>query len=450
MTKLLSASIAIAALLAVLPASRILPVSADENNDNDNTDSGGVDFSEFVEYSSTVDSADVNGLYLTLGETIGDERIGYQDSGAACLIGGKDFKGPMNNIVHTIEPVFFNATTKTTPGITISSYPEGLINAIFYGEENGDKFLRLSYNEELLVPTDTPPTEISDPDTNETTYEYPSYGVWIQFPSRELEEVHLGGDIIVQIKEGFTNMTLLRVTDRVQVRAASKLPFFNDNNATKTFEVRSSQNAMVTLDVGHDKVKPVEAIASDNSTLSIRGSVRTIECVNNSTCVVDGKILSEDCNDSLIAANATLETDDCACVMVVTILTNLNESSTSSAKSASRTTVFGEEFNINGVATSINNYNTAKCLDTTYIPPVVATTNGPSTTNAIFSCPAEKIIASGNDDSSSSSTGGSSGDTPSSSNDENSALQEDAASSVVILRVVFMTMASLLSAFVLA
>lgn len=445
MTKLLPASFITAALLlAVLPTSRILPVSAD-----DVSAQGVVDFSEFVEHTSIdtrdVNTGDVNGLYLTLGETVivGDEGVG-----GACLIGGEEFKGTMNNIVHTIQPVFFNETTNTIPGITVSSYPEGLIQTFFYGEQDGDRFLRLSYDKDMLKATgtkSTPPTEISDPETNETTYEYPSYGVLIQFPALELEEVHLGGDILVQIKEGFANMTLLRATDRVQVHASSKLPFFDNNNGTKTFEVRTSQNAMVTLDVGHDTVKPVKAIAIGNSTLSIRGSVETIECVNNSTCIVDGKLHSEDCNDSMVATNATLETDECACVVVVgvTIIPgDLNEIATSTSRT---TGLFDEEFAAADGDGGIN-FNTAKCLDTTYIPPVVATTNGPSTTNATFSCPAEKIVIISDNNGDSSSSEASNGD---SSSGGDTPVQEDVASSVTISRVMLMAMVSLLSVFVL-
>ena len=347
-----------------------------------------VPFRAFVENTSRdiSSSAGINGLFLTLGASINNSTGDNNgDDNSKCSTGiYTDDNMMMHNIMHTIEPVYYNETTNTKPSITVSSYPEGLIESIIFGEdiESGTKFLRLKYNERmlLLVGVDLSSTD-DDYEVNNDDY----YGIWIQFPFDELNEIHLGGDIQVEVKDGFTNMTLLRATDRVHVDMSMS---YNKNN---TFNVRSSQNSNIVLDVGHsdDDVdesggsenKKVKAIASDSSIMMISGTVEMIECFNNATCVVDGRIISKYCNDSLVAINATLETDDCSCVTVITtdppininILTNTttNDTSISAAYRAPPLFDFG-----------------ASCVDTTYIPPIVAETNGPTTMNTIFSaCP---------------------------------------------------------------
>jgi len=346
-----------------------------------------VPFRAFVEDTSrdTSSSAGINGLFLTLGASINNSTGDNNgDDNSKCSTGiYTDDNMMMHNIMHTIEPVYFNETTNAKPSITVSSYPEGLIESIIFGEdiESGTKFLRLKYNERmlLLVGVDLSSTD-DDYEVNNDDY----YGIWIQFPFDELNEIHLGGDIQVEVKDGFTNMTFLRATDRVHVDMSMS---YNKNN---TFDVRSSQNSNIVLDVGHyndvDEIdgsenKKVKAIASDSSIMMISGTVEMIECFNNATCVVDGRIISKYCNDSLVAINATLETDDCSCVTVITtdppininILTNTttNDTSISAAYRAPPLFDFG-----------------ASCVDTTYIPPIVAETNGPTTMNTIFSaCP---------------------------------------------------------------
>ena len=342
-----------------------------------------VPFRAFVENTSRdiSSSAGINGLFLTLGASINNSTGDNNgDDNSKCSTGiYTDDNMMMHNIMHTIEPVYFNETTNTKPSITVSSYPEGLIESIIFGEdiESGTKFLRLKYNERMLL--------LVGVDQDQSPIDDDYYGIWIQFPFDELNEIHLGGDIQVEVKDGFTNMTLLRATDRVHVDMSMS---YNKNN---TFNVRSSQNSNIVLDVGHsdDDVdesgesgnKKVKAIASDSSIMMISGTVEMIECFNNATCVVDGRIISKYCNDSLVAINATLETDDCSCVTVITtdppininILTNTttNDTSISAAYRAPPLFDFG-----------------ASCVDTTYIPPIVAETNGPTTMNTIFSaCP---------------------------------------------------------------
>ena len=342
-----------------------------------------VPFRAFVENTSRdiSSSAGINGLFLTLGASINNSTGDNNgDDNSKCSTGiYTDDNMMMHNIMHTIEPVYYNETTNTKPSITVSSYPEGLIESIIFGEdiESGTKFLRLKYNERMLL--------LVGVDQDQSPIDDDYYGIWIQFPFDELNEIHLGGDIQVEVKDGFTNMTLLRATDRVHVDMSMS---YSKNN---TFNVRSSQNSNIVLDVGHsdDDVdesggsenKKVKAIASDSSIMMISGTVEMIECFNNATCVVDGRIISKYCNDSLVAINATLETDDCSCVTVITtdppininILTNTttNDTSISAAYRAPPLFDFG-----------------ASCVDTTYIPPIVAETNGPTTMNTIFSaCP---------------------------------------------------------------
>ena len=341
-----------------------------------------VPFRAFVENTSRdiSSSAGINGLFLTLGASINNSTGDNNgDDNSKCSTGiYTDDNMMMHNIMHTIEPVYYNETTNTKPSITVSSYPEGLIESIIFGEdiESGTKFLRLKYNERMLL--------LVGVDQDQSPIDDDYYGIWIQFPFDELNEIHLGGDIQVEVKDGFTNMTLLRATDRVHVDMSMS---YDKNN---TFNVRSSQNSNIVLDVGHyndvdesggSENKKVKAIASDSSIMMISGTVEMIECFNNATCVVDGRIISKYCNDSLVAINATLETDDCSCVTVITtdppininILTNTttNDTSISAAYRAPPLFDFG-----------------ASCVDTTYIPPIVAETNGPTTMNTIFSaCP---------------------------------------------------------------
>jgi hypothetical protein len=339
-----------------------------------------VPFRAFVENTSRdiPASAEINGLYLTLGASIDNSNNngdvdGDGSSSSLCLIDSNaagQYVGMMHNVMHTIEPVYFNETTNTAPSITVSSYPEGLIQGIIFGIEDiefgGNKFLRLVYNEDMLL--------LSTDDIDDTNYDDDYYGVWIQFPAEELNEIHLGGDIKVEVKEGFTNMTLLRATDRVTVDMSY------DGHNTNTFNVRSSQTANVVLDIGHytdpdyyddetGENKKIKVIASDSSLMMISGTVETIECVNNAMCIVDGKIISEECNDSLVAMNATLETDDCSCVTI-----NAATSDTSITATTRVVPLFDENYG-------------ASCVDTTYIPPVIAKVDGPAVTNTVFSCP---------------------------------------------------------------
>jgi len=348
-----------------------------------------VPFSDFVAHTSrTIPAgAGINGLYLTLGNSVDDTDTDdaseeEEDAAGSCVIGTEVITGNLHNIMHTIEPVFYNEKTNSTPSITVSSYPENLIETIVFGQDKVGgyhKFLRLEYNEEMV--------RKSMQNTNQTLHHY--YGVLIQFPSDELEEVHVGGDLIVKMKEGFTNTSLVRATDRTQVDVS-----YDGEN---TMYVRSSQQSQVTLDVGHhddlteyvqSEKEKIRAIASGSSIMKISGTVERMECVQNATCVVDGPILSEDCNDSIVAMNATLETDDCSCVVVVNPTapitqlikngtTNDSDSMTATTKASSALSFYNNE------------NHTASCIDTTYIPSVIAETDGPSTTNQTFACPAD-------------------------------------------------------------
>ena len=341
-----------------------------------------VPFSAFVAHTSRTipTGAGINGLYLTLGHSIDDTDASEEEDAGSCMMGKEVITGNLHNIRHTIAPVFYNTKTNSIPSITVSSYPENLITTIVFGEDKVGgyhKFLRLEYNEEMV--------RKSIKNTNQTLYHY--YGVWIQFPASKLEEVHVGGDVLVQMQAGFTNTSLVRATDRTKVDVS-----YDGEN---TLSVRSSQQAHLTLDVGHqddlqeyvqsDQEK-IRAIASGSSVMKISGTVERMECIQNATCIVDGTIISEDCNDSIVAMNATLETDDCSCVVVVnptaipsTPLMVQNGTMTATTKSES-----------SAVSSFYNNKNhTARCIDTTYIPPVIAMTEGPSTTNQTFACPAD-------------------------------------------------------------
>ena len=115
-----------------------------------------VPFRAFVENTSRdiSSSAGINGLFLTLGASINNSTGDNNgDDNSKCSTGiYTDDNMMMHNIMHTIEPVYFNETTNTKPSITVSSYPEGLIESIIFGEdiESGTKFLRLKYNERML------------------------------------------------------------------------------------------------------------------------------------------------------------------------------------------------------------------------------------------------------------------------------------------------------------
>jgi len=348
-----------------------------------------VSFSEFVEHTSRTipTGAGINGLYLTLGNSVDDndnnDDLSTEEEEGSCVIGNEVITGTVRNIMHTIEPVFYNKKTNPTPSITVSSYPDNLIQTIVFGQDKVGgyhKFLRLKYNEDMLK-------KIIENSNNETSH---YYGVWIQFPSDELEEVHIGGDLIVEMKEGFTNTSLVRATDRTKVDVS----YDGDN----TIYVQSSQQSRMTLDVGHhddltDYVQSddekIRALASGSSIMKISGTVERIECDQNATCIVDGTIISEECNDSIVAMNATLETDDCSCVVVV----NPTAPVTQLITNGTITDSDGNSITASSQAISLsfdNNVNpTASCTDTTFIPTVVADTDGPSTTNKAFSCPAD-------------------------------------------------------------
>jgi len=353
-----------------------------------------VPFSDFVAHTSrTIPAgAGINGLYLTLGNSVDDADTDTgtdasdEDDAGSCVIGNEVITGNLHNIIHTIEPVFYNKETNSTPSITVSSYPENLIDTIVFGQDKVGgyhKFLRLEYNEEMV--------RKSIQNTNNTLYHY--YGVLIQFPSNELEEVHVGGDLIVEMKEGFTNTSLVRATDRSKVDVS-----YDGEN---TMYVRSSQQSQLTLDVGHhddlqeyvqSEKEKIRAIASGSSIMKISGTVERMECVQNATCVVDGPILSEDCTDSIVAMNATLETDDCSCVVVINPtapITQLIKNGTTTDSDSTMMATTKQASSSSSVSFYNNENHTARCIDTTYIPSVMANTDGPSTTNQTFACPAD-------------------------------------------------------------
>ena len=353
--------------------------SASASTSEDEIDYGpNVPFTEFVEHTSRniLDSSGINGLFLTLGSSIIDNT-----NTGTCMIGGKIVEGThIANVMHTVRPSHDDRENNVTASITVSSYPEGLITGIIFGKDTmtgEQRFLRLQYNDELLQ---------SQQDEEHANVHY--YGVLIEFPYNELDEIHVGGDSIVEIQEGFVDTSLVRVTDRAHV----DMSYDGDN----TLLVRSSKYAELTLDVGHHTYisnspnKKIKAIASDSSVLKISGTVNTIECVNNATCIVDGKITSDDCNDSVVAMNATIETDSCSCVTVMD-LPSSEEQPTSVTKKSIQTSSSSNSSSSISVWSIYNENYTAACLDTTYIKPVYAETDGPSTTNATFSCPATNI-----------------------------------------------------------
>lgn len=300
-----------------------------------------------VEYDA-FDSDGINGLNLTLGETTLHDGIG--ESAGKCAVGGKGYKGILNNIIHTIEPVFFDTTT--------NSYSSYHSIDIFEGFEGFFQKAALGVK---------------------AVYNHASYDIRISFLSHQLEEIHLGSDAIVQIQEGFNNMKSLRVIDRVDIQASLTLPFFNDPNNTKSLQIRASEKCPSNSqrsNVGHSFNKRVGGITSNDGKLSTSGSIETNDRVHRQ-CGVCSRcgIYSEECNDSLLASNATIETDHCTCIAV--IITSTSDSTATTVDvtaSTARSSILEEEF---------VGYST--CLDTTCVPPVHVVTERPNTIDATFS-----------------------------------------------------------------
>jgi hypothetical protein len=177
-------------------------------------------------------------------------------------------------------------TLETADQVAVLSDPPNLVEV---GIDPSDGLLYFKFTEEVL---------------DSSSFDA---GVIVQFPATELQVISICCGQELQVKDGFTNVQSLAVSDGATAQAV-----FSSNNVD--LEIIVGGEATATVEVNARNSDITVNGSGSGTFVDIAGDITTIVCTDRATCSVAGAISNAE--DSSVEGFAVLDTEDCQDITV--------------------------------------------------------------------------------------------------------------------------------------